>query len=162
MSEKERDEIMVVAFVCGMFAWIPLEVLLSGELLPISSIVSKALGVLVWWAFMFFFGLILRDTILRRGRWCINLKRAVCSQCGNPLLKLTFLGWLKWLWSGWSCQVCGFQLNNWGRPVKAQYTLAKWAVLRAVGDTEEREYRRQRLDERIHNMNAQTQRGDAR
>lgn len=161
MSAEERDEIKLVAFFCGMFAWIPLEDLLYGEPLPVSMIVSNALGVMVWWAFMFFFGLILRDTILRRGLWCINLKKAVCSQCGKPLLKITFLGWLKWLWNGCSCHECGFQLNKWGRRLKEQNTLAKWAVLRAVGDAEEREYRRQRLDKRIQTVNDQTLRGDA-
>jgi hypothetical protein len=161
MSAQEDASITVAAFICGMIAWIPVGVLMSGEPLPVSMIVCNALGLLVWWAFMFVFGLILRDTILQRGRWCIDLKRAVCSQCGKPLLKMTFLNWLKWLWNGWSCHECGFQWNKWGRPMKEKTTLAKWSVLRAVGDAEEREYRRQRLDERIQNLNEQMQRGNA-
>jgi hypothetical protein len=161
MSAKERDDIMLVALVCGMFTWVPLGFFMSGEPLPVSMIASNILGLLVWWTFMFFFGLILRDTILQRGRWCINLKRAVCCQCGKPLLKMTFLGWIKWLWNGWSCHECGFQWKKWGSPVNEQNNLTKWAVLKAVGNVEEREYRRHRLDERIQNVNDQTQRGNA-
>lgn len=161
MTAKERDKIMLVAFVCGMNAWIPVEILMSRKSLSVSVIVSNVPGLLVWWTVMFFFALISRDTILRRGRWCIDLKRAVCSQCGKPMLKMRFLDWLKWLWNGWSCRECGFQWNKWGRPVREQSNLAKWAVLRAVGDAEEREHRRQSRDERILKMNDQTQRGDA-
>lgn len=160
MSEEARTLILSLPMVCGMLAWAPISVLMSREPLSVSSLASIAFFTLVWWSFLFFFALIMRDTIRREGRWAINLKLSVCPQCGNPLRTMRLLIWLQRTWGCWTCHECGFELTKWGRPVKKQNSLARWAVLRTLGHAGNHEHRPQRRDERIQNGNDQTQRGD--
>lgn len=160
MSEEARTLIMSLPLVCGILAWIPLSVSLSKEPLSVSMVVCIAFGALTWWSCVFFFGLIMRDTIRREGRWAINLKLPVCPQCGVPLRTMRFLIWLQRIWGCWTCHECGFEMTKWGRPVKKQNSLARWAVLRALGYAGKHEHRPQRRDERIQYGNDQTQRGD--
>lgn len=162
MSSKSPSSVSVVAMVCGVLAWVsfvhlfeeaPLEWILGGPI---------ALSLLVWWLVLFW-GLILRDTIRRRGFWGLNFRRFVCTQCGNSWS--AWGGITRWNWREivrgiQSCHVCGFELNQWGRPITDQNFLAKWNVLRATGVANKRKSRTPQRDERIHNVNDQTQRGD--
>ena len=115
----------------------------------------------------FFFGalavgavLAIRDTIRQRGKWGINLKPGPCLQCGTPMPIIRKPANLRQaMWGGWTCSECGLELDKWGRPVEGQAP-GKWAVLRAIEEIDERQHRPQRRDERILNVNDQTQRGD--
>jgi len=125
-------------------------------------VVAIIFGLLVWGTLVVFGGLILRDTIRQRGKWGINFKRAVCTQCGTamPMIRKP-ANWRQTLWGGGTCAECGFELDKWGRPIEGQNTLAKWAVLRAAGAADEREHQPHSRDDRIQNVKDQTQRGDA-
>jgi hypothetical protein len=106
--------------------------------------------------------LVIRDTIRRRGRWGINLKQAVCTECGTPMpLVRKPANWRQALWGGGTCPECGFELDKWGRPVEQQNTLAKWAVLHAAQRAEERQRRAEPHDDRIRQVDDRTQAGDA-
>jgi ribosomal protein L37E len=106
--------------------------------------------------------LVIRDTIRQRGKWGINTKPGVCTECGTPApLVRKPANWNQALWGGWTCSECGFELDKWGRPIEDQNTLAKWAVLRAAEETGQREHPLKRRDDRIRNANDQTQQGDA-
>ena len=162
MSSKPRDSsmdssFMRVAVVCSVMAWVPFMDLVFGEPLSVDRVISVAFRVLVWWPCVYFFGLILRDTARQCGKWAINLKRPVCTQCG---MLLRSMSWHQWAWGGWTCHECGFAMK-WGRPVKEQKVLARWTVLRALGASNAREHQPQLRDERIRNVNDQTQRGQA-
>jgi hypothetical protein len=105
---------------------------------------------------------VIRDTIRQRGKWGINLKPAVCTQCGTPMPTVRKpANWRQALWGGGTCPECGFELDKWGRPVEDQNSLAKWNVLRAANETERGEHRPRRRDGRIREANDQTQRGEA-
>ena len=105
--------------------------------------------------------LVIRDTIRQRGNWGINFKQAVCTQCGTPMPMVRKpANWRQAMWGGGTCPECGFELDKWGRPVEGQNAPAKWKVLRAAEEAEEREYRPKRRDERIRDVNDQTQRGE--
>lgn len=165
MPVQPRDsnldgKIFGMAYACAILAWAPFGLLLSGEPPPAGKIVSIAFHMLVWWSFVFFFGLIMRDTIRRGGRWAINLKLSVCPQCGTSLRTMRFLIWLQRTFGCWTCHECGFELTKWGRPVKKQNSLARWAVLRTLGYIAKHGNRPQRRDERIQKGNDQKQRGD--
>jgi hypothetical protein len=151
---------MAVAIACGVLVWAFFVVFMAGEPLVAGIVVSIALGAVVWWC-VFTAGLVVRDSIDRRGMWGINFKRRVCSQCGTPMRRLTHPTWREVAYGGWTCHECGLELNQFGRPWKTQVTLAKWAVFRAAGDTDEREHWPRLGEERIQNVNDQTQRGDA-
>lgn len=126
------------------------------------EIVAGIFGVLIWGVLIVFGSLMLRDTIRQRGKWGINFKRAVCTQCGTPMPMVRKpANWRQALWGGGTCPECGFELDKWGRPIAEQTTLAKWAVLRAAEDAQEREHRPQLGHERIRNVKDQTQRGEA-
>jgi ribosomal protein L37E len=165
MSSEPRDSSMDAAFmrmavVCSMLAWVPFVDLTSGEPLSVDRVIAIAFRVLVWWPCVFFFGLIMRDTTRQGGKWAINLKRPVCSQCGMPLRRMRFLSCYQWIWDGWTCHECGFEMK-WGRPVKEQNALARWTVLRALGESNTREHQPQLRDERIRNVNDQMRREKA-
>jgi ribosomal protein L37E len=103
-----------------------------------------------------------RDTFRQRGKWGINLKPVVCTQCGTPMPMVRKPASLNQaLWGGGTCAECGFELDKYGRPVQEQNTLVKWAVLRAVEDSDKRQHRPRHREERILKVNDQTQRGDA-
>lgn len=105
--------------------------------------------------------LVIRDTIRKRGNWGINLAPGPCLQCGTPMPIIRKPAhWRQAMWGGWTCSECGLELDKWGRPVEGQ-TPGKWAVLRAIEEIDEREHQPQHCDDRIHNVNDQTQRGDA-
>lgn len=106
--------------------------------------------------------LMIRDTIRKRGKWGINMRPVDCTQCGTPMPMMFRVptNWRQAMWGGWTCPECGLDLDKWGRPVEGQ-TAGKWAVLRAVEEIEEGQQQPRRHDERIHNLNDQTQRGDA-
>ena len=106
--------------------------------------------------------LVVRDTLRQRGRWGINLKPAVCTQCGAPMPMVRKpANWRQALWGGGTCPECGFELDKWGRPIEDQNSLAKWAILRSAEETEESSRRAKLLEERIRAVNDRTQRGDA-
>jgi len=164
MSSKSPVPVIFVTITCIFLTWVlcvhlfdlfsqedPLAIIVC----PIS--LSVCVGIVVFPAC-----LVLRDTIRRRGIWGINFKRIVCPQCGTRLRRgITFPNFKEYAYGGWTCHECGIELSQYGRPWKEQNTLAKWAVLRAAEDTYERKRRPQRRDERIQNVNDQTQRGDA-
>ena len=105
--------------------------------------------------------LVIRDAIRQRGKWGINLKQAVCTQCGTPMPMVRRpANWRQALWGGGTCPECGFELDKWGRPFEEQNTLAKWATLRAVEEIEERQQQRH-SDDRIQATKDQMQLGDA-
>jgi hypothetical protein len=103
--------------------------------------------------------LVIRDTIRQRGRWGINLKQAVCMQCGTPMPRVRKpANWRQALWGGGTCPECGFELDKWGRPVEQQNTLAKWAVLPAAERAEEHQGRAEPQDDGIRKLHDGTQR----
>ncbi|HEY7156048.1 MAG TPA: hypothetical protein VH575_18940 [Gemmataceae bacterium] len=105
--------------------------------------------------------LVIRDTIRQRGKWGINVKTVACTQCGTPMPTVRKpANWRQAMWGGWTCPECGFELDKWGRPVEGQDAPAKWKVLRAADEAEEREHRPKHRDVRIREVNDQTQRGD--
>lgn len=162
MSVQRRDSeidgsFIIVPLFCTILAWAPIGIFMAGESLPVGRIVSIACHMLVWWSGVFFFGLIIRDTIRQRGKWTIELKLPVCPQCGLPLRTMRFLIWLQRTFGCWKCHECGFEMTKWGRPVKEQYSLARWAVLRALGAASKHEDRPQGRDERIQSVKDQTQ-----
>jgi hypothetical protein len=120
-----------------------------------------ALGVLLFGLLAVGAVLVIRDTIRQRGNWGINFKQAVCTQCGTPMPMVRKpANWRQAMWGGGTCPECGFELDKWGRPVEGQNAPAKWKVLRAAEEAEEREHRPKRRDERIREVNDQTQRGE--
>jgi len=162
MSAKPPIPLMVVALVCGVVAWSPLAVLILASEKPwLEPMLLSLLLVVAVWVVVFLAGLVLRDTIRQRGAFGINFfKRIVCPQCGTPLRRgITILDWKELYYGGWTCHECGIELSQWGRPWKVQNPLAKWAVL-AAEDANQHSLRPQRRDERIRNVNDQTQRGD--
>lgn len=123
-------------------------------------IVLITFGVLFFSALTVGMILVIRDTIRKRGNWGINLMPGPCLQCGTPMPIIRKpANWRQAMWGGWTCSECGLELDKWGRPVEGQ-TPGKWAVLRAVEEIEQREHQTQRREERIQNLNDQTQRGD--
>ena len=132
------------------------------EVLPVALVVALIIfGVLFLTAIAVGMWLVKRDTIRRRGKWGINLKPSVCTECGTPMP--TFrkpASWRQAMWGGWTCAECGFELDKWGRPTKEQNNLAKWAVFRAAENAEEDESQPHNRDEGIRKGNDQTKRGD--
>jgi hypothetical protein len=125
-------------------------------------LVIIALGVVIFGLVGVGAFLVIRDTIRQRGVWGINLKPAVCTQCGTTMPTVRKpANWRQALWGGGTCPECGFELDKWGRPVEDQNTLAKWNVLRAAKETERGEHGLRHRDARIRDANDQTQRGDA-
>lgn len=105
--------------------------------------------------------LVIRDTIRKRGKWGINLTPNPCRQCGTPAPMIRKpANWRQAMWGGWTCSECGLEVDKWSRSVEEQ-SPGKWAALRAVEEIDEREHPPQRRDERIQNVNDQTQQGDA-
>jgi uncharacterized membrane protein len=103
--------------------------------------------------------LVVRDTIRRRGNFGINLKPAVCTQCGTPAPAIRKpANRRQMLWGGWTCAECGYELDKWGRPVAEQNTLARWAVLPAVEEAD----RRRAKDDRVRGKQDKTQRREER
>jgi hypothetical protein len=95
--------------------------------------------------------------------WGLTFKRAVCAQCG--ILMPTFrkpANWRQFMWGGWTCPECGFELDRYGRPVEEQNALAKWSILRAAEEIGKGGQRPRHWDERIRSAHDQTQQGDAK
>lgn len=106
--------------------------------------------------------LVIRDTVRGRGNWGINLKPGPCSQCGTPMPMIRKpANWRQAMWGGWTCPECGLELDKWSRPVEGQTASGKWAALRAVEDADRKKRRQRTQDDRIREVNDQTQRGDA-
>jgi hypothetical protein len=61
---------------------------------------------------------VVRDTIRKRGRWGINTSPVVCLKCGTaaPAIRKP-ASFRQFLWGGWTCAECGFELDKWGHPV---------------------------------------------
>lgn len=160
MSAKSPVFVIVATLFCSLLACLICVHLFSQEDLVAIIVCPISLSVSVG-IFVFFAALALRDTIRRRGMYGINFRRIVCPQCGTRLRRgITNPDWKELCYGGWTCHECGIELSQWGRPWKVQNPLAKWAIL-AAKDANERKPRLQRRDERIHNTNDQTQRGDA-
>lgn len=112
-----------------------------------------------------FFGLlvigvifVIRDTIRQRGNWGLNFKPGACRQCGTPMPMVRKpANWRQALWGGWTCAECGLEVDKWGKPVEGQAP-GKWAVLRAVEEAEKVERPRLSKENRIREVNEQTQR----
>jgi hypothetical protein len=106
--------------------------------------------------------LVIRDTIRGRGNWGINLKPGPCIECGTPMPMIRKpANWRQALWGGWTCPECGLELDKWGRPIEGQDAPAKWKTLRAAQEADQGERRPRQADDRIREVNDQTQRGDA-
>jgi ribosomal protein L37E len=132
----------------------------SFDLLGIIAV--SALAVLIFGLLTVGLVLVVRDTIRQRGKWGINTKPGVCTQCGTPAPLVRVPANRKQaLWGGWTCAECGFELDKWGRPVEGQNQPAKWKVLGTVEEVGQRRPRSRPRDERICDVNDQTQRGDA-
>lgn len=166
MSSKSPVPVIVVAIVFSLLVWVLFVHVSSQHVfsqadLPVIMVCPMILSAEVW-VIVFFAGLILRDTIRRRGPYGINFKRIVCPQCGARLRRgITSPDWKERWYGGWMCHECGIELSQYGRPWKEQNPLAKWNVLRAAEDANDRKRRSQRQEERIRNAKDQTQRGDA-
>ncbi|HTU19643.1 MAG TPA: hypothetical protein VMG10_16400 [Gemmataceae bacterium] len=127
------------------------------------TIAAIAFSVLIFGLIAVGAGFVIRDSIRRRGNWGWNFKQAICTQCGTPMPMMFRkpTSWRQAMWGGWTCAECGFELDKWGRPIEGQDAPAKWNVLRAVEEVEKKGQRPPPRDERIREMNDQTQRGDA-
>jgi hypothetical protein len=134
---------------------------MSTESSVLIDIMFIVVGVLMASAFAIGVVLVIRDTIRQRGNWGINLRPGPCLQCGAPMPMIRKPeNWRQAMWGGWRCPECSLELDRWGRPVEGQVP-GKWAVLRAVEEIDKREHRPRSQDDRIQNVNDQTQRGDA-
>lgn len=132
----------------------------TSELLVV--IIGIALGVAFFGFLAIGMVLVIRDTIRQRGNWGINFKQAICTQCDTPMPMVRKpANWRQALWGGGTCAECGFELDKWGRPVEGQKAPAKWKVLRAIEEGERIDRRRPAREERMREVNEQTQRGDA-
>ena len=62
--------------------------------------------------------LVIRDTVRKRGRWGINLRRVQCPECGEPApgIRLPKNG-RQALWGGCTCEQCGAEYDKWGRAI---------------------------------------------
>jgi predicted RNA-binding Zn-ribbon protein involved in translation (DUF1610 family) len=73
-------------------------------------------------ALLVLFGLVVRDTIRRRGRWGVNLKGLTgmeCPECGEELpVVRTPKNRRQVLWGGYTCEECGCEIDKWGRKVE--------------------------------------------
>ncbi len=64
---------------------------------------------------------VIRDTVRGKGRWGVNTKAAVCSECGTPAPVVRVpRNRQQMLWGGWTCEECGLELDKWGQPVADQ------------------------------------------
>lgn len=58
---------------------------------------------------------------LKKNRWGINPKAAVCPACGSELPRVRKPASLRQaLWGGYTCKVCGTEIDKWGRVVAGQ------------------------------------------
>jgi hypothetical protein len=127
----------------------------------VGTIELTALGLLLLGGFAVI-ALMIRDTIRQRGKWGLNFKPTACTECGTPAPQVRLpANWRQATWGGWTCAECGLELDKWGRPIEGQNAPAKWKVLRAAEEAKQREHRPKSPDERIREVNDQTQRGDA-
>ena len=100
--------------------------------------------------------------ILNRGESRKEIRTGICIECGasRPLIQLPTRP-RQVLRGGWICRECGFEMDEWGRRVAEQNTLAKWVVLRAAKSAEAGGHQQPSHSERIQEANDRTQRGDA-
>lgn len=67
-------------------------------------------------------GLVVRDTVRRRGRWGVNAKGLTgmdCPECGEPLPAVRKpKNRRQTLWGGATCENCGCEVDKWGREVE--------------------------------------------
>lgn len=60
--------------------------------------------------------LMVRDSVRRRGRWGVNLRRLACPRCDAKLPRLLYPGTLRQAMSGgFTCPECGCVVDKWGR-----------------------------------------------
>ena len=68
-------------------------------------------------------GLVVRDTIRKRGRWGVNAKGLAgldCPRCEEPLPAVRVPKNLRQtLWGGATCEHCGCEVDKWGREEKS-------------------------------------------
>jgi hypothetical protein len=59
--------------------------------------------------------LVIRDTVRRKGRWGVNLRRVHCPACHTiaPVIRPA-ANPRQALWGGWTCQNCGVEFDKWG------------------------------------------------
>ena len=89
-------------------------------------IVFLAIGVPMFGILALGLALMIRDTIRRRGKWGINLKPAVCTECGTPAPVIRKpKNRQQALWGGWTCSKCGCELDKWGRAADSKPGNAK-------------------------------------
>ncbi len=63
-------------------------------------------------------GLMVRDTVRRRGRFGVNLRPVRCPECGEPAPAVRVPKTLRQtLWGGCTCGRCGAEYDKWGEPV---------------------------------------------
>jgi len=62
--------------------------------------------------------LVVRDTVRKRGRWGINLRRVSCPHCGLPSPTIRKpQNRRQAMWGGCTCTGCGEEYDKWGYPV---------------------------------------------
>lgn len=70
------------------------------------------------------FGLVVRDTIRKRGRWGVNVKGLAgmeCPACGEELPAIRKPKNLnQTLWGGCTCPKCGCEIDKWGKKVETE------------------------------------------
>lgn len=60
----------------------------------------------------------IKQSMDRRGRMGINVRREDCPRCGQKLPVVRRPKNLRQaMWGGWTCERCGVELDKWGRPV---------------------------------------------
>jgi hypothetical protein len=111
----------------------------NAALEAIPNILVGCLGFLFLAAMVVTFFLRALDKIRRECRWGMKDPIAYCLKCGEPAPLVRFpKSARELLWSGWTCRLCGLELDRWGRPQEHQSPRARWAVLEKVKDAEQR------------------------
>ncbi len=60
--------------------------------------------------------LMIYQSVARKGRWGINVRRTDCPRCGWKLPSVRKPTSLRQaLWGGWTCQQCAAELDKWGQ-----------------------------------------------
>lgn len=61
---------------------------------------------------------LLISTLLRKGKWGLNLKTVHCPRCGEiapPIRKPT--SFRQAMWGGWTCKMCECEMDKWGMEI---------------------------------------------
>jgi hypothetical protein len=82
------------------------------------GLIACLIGLLVFVALAIGLGLMIRDTVRKKGNWGINLNPVICPSCGEPATTLRKpASGRQAIWGGQTCSRCGTEFDKWGRAV---------------------------------------------